>query len=687
MNATNRKMSAVEESFNSVSDEADESCELATNMTEDSTDRYSLSSTTTTNVAAAVSFLIVLSHALLLWGQLGELWGFFAIDSIDVTVSMNSTVDSFLLSNIIGSNQTNQTLPAAIVTNSSVLIDQFSYGDMIYELWIQPQPVTRFTAVLLLLFSAVWPHLKLFLLHLYFYLPSPSIPRRSALYWLGSLGKLSLADICATCMLFMLLNLTATIDAGTLASGASELIRDVVPYIVDGVDGKLSNITQSLVAEVDQRAYETIDRLSQSIFENDDPAIYESLLQTGCGTFYDADCSQTPFYEPTVVRGGLAGIMTKCLRIRNDECSRCECIVNNVVYNDAIPNEVEEAAIDEGVALLFAKFLAFVESGGLNLFSSISFEGEIEVGTAVHAYTAFIAFAIGVILSIAASILVDKIEEKDTMRRNCSASSIKAQLENRGVVSSTSWSKPSILFFANSESVWSKLGKFMLSLGTIPIVIVALYIEMFDWKIAGLFEEIVSVQRTAINFYYSIIDCVVNVNDGSGYGWTFTVLYGFFMLGAPILRAVLLTILGTVPLFPIWHIRLAHWSNTIGAFIGWEPFFICVILLMIELPSLTGETVPDATCDSIESQTFVARLITAFDLNTADGCFIMFFDVFPSFILFVFAWAFLTAFNALAWKRMLKKYDIFGNYESGQKGGPYCACRQCCYCPKCSLGK
>ena len=686
-------MSAVEESSKSVleeEDEVEEGCELATpNIAGDSTtrNRYSLSSTTTTKVAAAVSFLIVLSHALLLWGQLGELWGFFAIDSIDVTVSMNSTVDSFLLSNIIGSNQTNQTLPAAIVTNSSVLIDQFSYGDMIYELWIQPQPVTRFTAVLLLLFSAVWPHLKLFLLHLYFYLPSPSIPRRSALYWLGSFGKLSLADICATCMLFMLLNLTATIDAGTLASGASELIRDVVPYIVDGIDGKLSNITQSLVAEVDQRAYETIDRLSQSIFENDDPALYESLLQTGCGTFYDADCSQTSFYEPTVVRGGLAGIMTKCLRIRDDECSRCECIVNNVIYNDAMPNEVEDAAIDEGVSLLFAKLLAFVESGGLNLFSSISFEGEIEVGTAVHAYTAFIAFAIGVIFSIAASIFVDKIEEKDTMRRNCSASSIKAQLENRGIVSSTSRSKPSILFFTNSESVWSKLGKFVFSLGTIPVVIVALYIEMFDWQIAGLFEEILSVQRTAINFYFSIIDCVVNVNDGSAYGWIFTVLYGFFMLGAPILRAVLLTILGTVPLFPIWHIRLAHWSNTIGGFIGWEPFFICVILLMIELPSLTGETVPEAACDAIESQTFVARLITAFDLNTEDGCFIMFFDVFPSFILFVFAWAFLTAFNALAWKRMLKKYDIFGNYESGQKGGPYCACRQCCYCPKCSLGK
>ena len=648
-------------------------CESSTAV--DLPTRYSLFSTAGKNVAISVSLIIVLSHALLLWGQLGELWGFFAVDSINVTVSTNSTLDATMMSTPFGSH--NMTSPANIVTNSSVLIDSFSYGDMVYELWIQPYPITRFTAVLLIMFSAVWPHLKLLLLHLYFYLPTPSIPRRSALYWLGSMGKLSLADICATCMIFMLLNLTVAMDVGTLASDAAALIQDVVPAIVNETDGMLSNTTQSLVGQVDEVAYEKIQSLSQSIFENDDPELYASLLQKGCGSFYSTDCTDTPFYEPTEVRGGLAGIMTKCLRIRNDECSRCECIVNNVIFNDVIPEEVEEVAIDKGISMLFAKVLAFVESGRLNLLSSISMEGVIEVGTKVQAYPAFISFTFGVILSIVASIVVDKIEERDTMQRNCGVATIKDFLEKKEIRGR----KPAMLFFSETERFWKRLGTVACSLGTIPIAIIALYIEMFDWKIAGLFEEILLFQRSAVNLYFSIIDCVVNVNDGSGYGWTFTVLYGFFMLGAPMLRAVLLTTLGIVPLSPAWHIRLAHWSNTVGGFIGWEPFFICIILLMFELPSLTGATVPEATCNSIESQTFVARLISAFDLDKAD-CFIMYFNVFPSFILFVVAWAWLTAFNALTWKVILKKYDIFGNYKSGQRGGPYCACRQCCFCPR-----
>ena len=648
-----------------------------TSVAGDSTGRYSLYSTTGKNIAMSVSSIIILSHALLLWGQLGELWGFFAVDSINVTASINSTLGAIIESPIFGSSNT--TSPANIVTNSSVLIDSFSYGDMVYELWIQPYPLTRFTAVLLILFSAVWPHLKLFLLHLYFYLPTPSIPRRSALYWLGSMGKLSLADICATCMIFMLLNLTVTMDVGTLASDAAELIQDVVPIIVNGTDGKLSNITQSLVNQVDEMTFEKVDSLSQSIFENDDPELYASLLQKGCGSYYSTDCTDTPFYEPTEVRGGLAGIMAKCLRIRNDECSQCECIVNNVIFNDAIPEDVEEAVIDEGISMLFAKVLAFAQSGRLNLLSLISMEGVIEVGTKVQAYPAFISFTLGVILSIVASMVVDKIEERDTMQKNCGVSTVQAFLEKKGMRGR----KPATLFFSETERLWTKLGKAACSLGTIPITTIALYVEMFDWKIAGLFEEILLVQRTAVNLYFSIIDCVVNVNDGTGYGWTFTVLYGFFMLGAPMLRAVLLTTLGIIPLSPAWHIRLAHWSNTVGGFIGWEPFFICVILLMFELPSLTGATVPEATCNSVEAQTFVARLISAFDLDTA-YCFIMYFNVFPSFLLFVAAWAWLTAFNAVAWKAMLKKYDIFGNYEKGQRGGPYCTCRQCCFCPRLS---
>jgi len=99
------------------------------------------------------------------------------------------------------------------------------------------------------------------------------------------------------------------------------------------------------------------------------------------------------------------------------------------------------------------------------------------------------------------------------------------------------------------------------------------------------------MQVGATETLYSIIDCVVAVNDGSGYGKAFAVFYGIFLLGIPMLRATLLAVLSLVPMTPLWHVRIASMSNNVGSYIGWEPFFLCVLILMTELPSLTENTV------------------------------------------------------------------------------------------------
>ena len=55
-------------------------------------------------------------------------------------------------------------------------------------------------AVVLFGFSFVWPHVKLALLHLFFYLPMTSKGRRNGNYWLAVFGKWSFTDVlvCAT---------------------------------------------------------------------------------------------------------------------------------------------------------------------------------------------------------------------------------------------------------------------------------------------------------------------------------------------------------------------------------------------------------------------------------------------------------------------------------------------------------
>lgn len=154
------------------------------------------------------------------------------------------------------------------------------------------------------------------------------------------------------------------------------------------------------------------------------------------------------------------------------------------------------------------------------------------------------------------------------------------------------------------------------------------------------------------------------------------------MLGFPMLRAALLLIITVIPMSPLWHLRIAKMSNQVGSFIGWEPFFICTILLSFELPTLTGEAVSTQTCQNLEDRFGISGVVAKFGLDS-NTCFIMYFYIMGEFALFVMAWLCLTSFNAASWKIALKRYDPFGTCkEEGELvhlGGPYCGFRECCY--------
>ena len=122
-------------------------------------------------------------------------------------------------------------------------------------------------------------------------------------------------------MLFLILDIQTTIDVGKLASDASSLLG----YMASEANlssGLLSNATQGLLLEtVENKTYEEVVSLSNSIFENGDFTLYQPLLETGCSEFYNngESCANTTFYEP-VDLNSLTQIMTKCLRIRDDKC-------------------------------------------------------------------------------------------------------------------------------------------------------------------------------------------------------------------------------------------------------------------------------------------------------------------------------------------------------------------------------
>lgn len=394
--------------------------------TTDCAQPHSLSSTISRNRCIFVTGIILLSHGLFIWGQVDPLWGQFVYTTADVGVNATSNTTQAAMQYAL--NDTS----ASLQKEQSYQIGSWSYADMLSELWIY----SKVTAVFLFVFSAFWPHFKLLLLHLYFYHPLPSKPRMAALYWLDSFGKFSLADVCATCMLFLLLNVEAEIDVGALASHGGQLMGEMMPYIgSSGVIEGLSNQAQALLDKAGTWASTELSELSDSIFANDDPTKYKLLLEAGCSKFYnDGDsCRGTAFYEPTTITGGKAGLMVKCMRIRNDKCTQCECIVNGALYNHLIPGDLVRSKANDAMSVVFAKALAAIKSGDIDFQSWIDVGGTASLGMYITIHPAFLGFTFGVILSIAASLLVTHVEEKDSMKRHRNALSMSEALGNAGV--------------------------------------------------------------------------------------------------------------------------------------------------------------------------------------------------------------------------------------------------------------
>ncbi|KAL7549430.1 hypothetical protein ACHAWF_012699 [Thalassiosira exigua] len=630
---------------------------------------YALSTAATKPRCIFISSVIVASHALFLWGQLDTLWSQFLYYDVAVDVDAANDATKSAAEQLLGRSS------ASIEREQTDAVSEWSYGSMLSMLWQSSKGV----AFVLFAFSAFWPHFKLALLHLYLYLPVPSKPRGAALYWLDAFGKMSLADVTAICILFLLINVQADINVGALASDASQLMGDVIPYIVDSVlPGDISNKTETILNKAGAWAYEEVVGLTDSISANGDSSIYKLLLEKGCAEVYNggATCEDTPFYTPTNVFGGIAGIMMKCLRIRNDKCSQCECIVNNAVYNRAIPGGPLQAKLQDAASAVFAKILSAVKSGDVDFASWIDVRGNASAGSYIKIHPAFLGFTIGVILSIVASLLVLRVEEKDSMKRYRDADSLGEALENAGVEDQKSH------LFATTGSCrgWlKKLSSIVFAIGIIPMVFFAVYVQMMKVVMAGLVPSLMFQQSEAVESSYSIIDSVKAVNDGSGYGKAFTVIYGTAMLGIPMLRATLLAVVTLVPMPPLWQLRFARMSNNVGSYIGWEPFFIVLVVLLLALSHITGTAVSPEQCQSIQERNIVSYMIDNFGLDT-NTCFVMYFELHPSFALMVIAWALLTGFNAYAWNTVIKRYDPYGTYaREGDNGGPYCRFRHCCY--------
>ena len=176
-----------------------------------------------------IPFLCVACQVIFYYGQTDPMWKLHV--NADVNVWANATeYKTRRAFDVLGLNYENH-----LGAEEEKDVQTFTYMFAIKELWTAKElPGTflpRSAAVLLIIFSGLWPHIKLVLLNLTWFLSTHKTRRTKTLAWLAALGKWSLADVLVVCVMVGVLNLDWVVDPAAIKNGLVDDLPSILQIV------------------------------------------------------------------------------------------------------------------------------------------------------------------------------------------------------------------------------------------------------------------------------------------------------------------------------------------------------------------------------------------------------------------------------------------------------------------------
>ena len=170
--------------------------------------------------------LILATHALFYYGQTAPMW----------KLRVFAHIDSWANATDFKSRTTFDTLgldrELQFAYDQDEDVETFTYWYAIKQLWrakdLPGKVLPRLAAILLVVFSGIWPHLKLFMLQLTWFFGKNQLRRTRTLHWLSALGKWSLADVLTVCVMVGVLNLDWEVDPDAIKKGVISSLPDIM---------------------------------------------------------------------------------------------------------------------------------------------------------------------------------------------------------------------------------------------------------------------------------------------------------------------------------------------------------------------------------------------------------------------------------------------------------------------------
>lgn len=617
----------------------------------------SSSKSTPTFLKLIIPPLLILNHIIFYQGQTQPMWNLAY--STNVTITATATT----LKSKAAFDTLNIPHDYTFDHHENKIVETFTYMDAIRKLWDgvglgDAQTLSKVAAALLVLFSGIWPHLKLLLVHFCWFFPfshrlllksnqNPDATyahvdrseklccksrevstsnnniccanghvhnthnRRSPfLRALSTLGKWSLADILVVCILIAVLHLDWKVNPYEIRSG----VENELPTILQYVKGKYPDVNKNC----------------------------EQLLGYPCE-------------------------VGKALVIHYPQCIACRTLISNA-YNHPDWATSEGKDIMEGIEL----------GGGGN--------AQLRVMGMIGTYY----FCASVIMSIFMGLLVDAFDEKDRKRVEDALMDRRSALEfilpgeegynnnfehdlqlrenedgsSPPPLSSSPMTPPwnafhhrhhsttpsprqayrvtnSFHFATNSSGLRppipspttnNRLLKHvimcLLSMVSLPFVCYAVALPTMQRLVYGggprLLHEVVGMKWEQ---EYSLITLVKTTGDSGGWDTFLMLTFGMFVVVGPILRAVCLTLhacLG-IPIALLQDcierprhrttVRLALYHATsklqkvlrpavdfLGAFCSWEVLAVALIMIQLEMPAITDTIYQDDKCQEADPE-------------------------------------------------------------------------------------
>mmetsp|Transcript_47704 Transcript_47704/g.144245 ORF Transcript_47704/g.144245 Transcript_47704/m.144245 type:complete len:782 (-) Transcript_47704:95-2440(-) len=591
-------------------------------------DRYSLALSPSTSCAARllVPLFILLAHALFVYGQLAPMWRLRLFAHVDVWANATQPVARRTVE-ALGLPWRNQ-----FKYDHDGDVETFTYGFAVRRLWeAKGMPSTfgpRLSAVLLVLFSGAWPHIKLILLHLNFWVRRRAEARTGALYWLSGFGKWSLADVLVVCVMIAVVHLDWEVDPGAIRDGVSRELQVLV-----NIAKKMYTPTEACDQLLHQPCSEhesikcwTCVRALSIMFDHPDWA-------QGAGQDVLRGFETSGGGQASLRIAGMKGIYVFCAAAT---LSLLIGVVVDWLDHKARRHRAQTLGAPEAMVTVTFEDDVPEQTGGGGSSSpphSASRRSQRSRGAGSGGGAGASALRHGT--------------------HSLSARGPTMHLLNRVPSGSPFSSEHSytLLFFA--------------SLFAVVLAVLSVARPTMERRVYGaipkLLNEILGVQW---HRKFSLLTLTEVTGDAGGPDYLLLATFALFVVVGPVLRVALCALTLAPPLSERAHERLTYAINVLGAFCAWDVLGVAAFMVMLEMPSITDTILVRDECALVPD-----------DAGESSGgqCLEVQFNLLNSFYwLVLLGGAILLAVSVAAVRMGMRATDPYGD---GDEGGPYlCGC-------------